>query len=189
MSLPNFIKQSNLYKNGEGWLKDRADELGIRLDESKFALGEGYYLYIQHFGATDPILGGIEGPYWYEDKKLFLDVIDYFHKTEKWAKYIKNELTYTDICDTLNITKDELDAMTLEDLYSILMNSDFSGFFIERITDAAENKELQVTLDEKCLLGITDKEYLTDIIMKFVDKGYDFFADNLDNVDYAKVTS
>lgn len=42
---------------------------------------------------------------------------------------------------------------------------------------------------KKCLLGITDKKYLTDIIMKFVDKGYDFFADNLDNVGYAKVTS
>lgn len=188
MSLPKFITESYLYNYGESWLQYYANELGIKLDESKFALGEGYYVYIQHFGATDPLIGGIEGPFWYEDKDLFLGVIDYFHKTEKWTKYLKDELTNTDICDELGVTEDELDAMTLEELYSMLMDSNFSGFFVERIVDATGDKELQVTLDENCLLGITDKEYLTSIIMKFIDAGYEFFDEDLDNISYAKVT-
>ena len=122
MSLPNFITESDLYKNGEGWLKIYADKLGIKLDQSKFALGEGYWIYIPHFGAVDPIIGSIEGPYWYNDKDMFLGVIDYFHKTEKWTKYLKDALKSTDICEILGI-EDKIDAMTLEEIYIAVMGN------------------------------------------------------------------
>lgn len=182
--LPEFVKQSKLYKDGEGWLKTFVDEIeesnSISIDESKLALGEGYSIFLLLFGYTDPIIGDVDGPFWYEDKNLFLGVIDYLHKTEEWEKFLRDKIIDLELSE---YTDDMVNTMKLAELYDVVG----LDLLTEAMWEANERDDLRVTLGEKgyesnCIIGITDSEYLADIL-KFKDDFYHIVEDT----SYSKV--
>lgn len=146
----NMNELKNFKGYGTGWAFETGGK-DIELD--KFAVGKGYSIYIEHFGMIDPLVGELEGPFWYDYPEVFLFVIKSLGLEDKLKIHIS---------DAYGISEDEYDSFG--GLIDWIYRADVME---EIISDFSELEDKLIETD--CAFGITDENYFIDLVLGFLD--------------------
>lgn len=161
-----MIDPKQLEGYGEGWAFGGRND-GKTPDFSKFELNKGYTQYVQHFGTTDPLIGELEGPFWYDYRDNALTVMNELGAVDSWVEYMKD-----------NYENDNIDFNSVEGcldfVYDIAENpQEIIGDFLE------ENGYLH---ERDCLFGITDKDYFEELVRNSFDDDETYYESIEDNM-------
>lgn len=151
-----MINPKNLTGYGEGWAFTGRNR-GKNIDLSKFAFNEGYMQSIQHFGITDPLVCGLDMPYWYDYEENVIPVFKELGITEEEFISFMND-------------KVERDIDTIDEAISTAIDIDSERY----IGDFAVSQGLK---SKNCLFGITDDDYFTVLSKNLYENDEDYYDD------------
>ena len=138
------VKNFELY--GEGYAFDS----GLDVKLSSFEFNSGYYMWRQHYGVLDPLIGGKEGPYWYDSVDSASYIIKKLGVAKEWLDYVNNvtENRFTTLTEALEFVIGELED-----------GMDFVGD-----NDIIKSK-LKLGSDSQgyCIFGVKDPDYFYKI--------------------------
>lgn len=148
----NKVKDFDCY--GEGWVFNSTN---INIDLKKLSIGKGYTIFVDDFGILDPILGNSNSEIpWYGDADFVLWLL----RTTDNVENFKNTTQVKDLIKTLSDDGIPNIVMT-----GIARNP--KHYIIKALESIGLCKEYAV-------FGITDEEYLTQILTE-ADLDKDFY--------------
>lgn len=131
---------------GEGWAFGKNN----KPDLSKFKFNEGYSISVIHFGISDPLIGRLDGPFWYDSIDNVIDLLISLKLENDFIEYLKERV---DDGDSLNNLEECLNFV-----YNIVDDAQYY------IGEYFNRKVLNLGSSE-CLFGVTDLKYLIELFI------------------------